>query len=110
MPNQWADPDIPFVYATARYHSPRGHTCESWLPGGLYTITGEYMRVYELDPWSPFGSTDDWVATLLYGTISVPLDCTGPWNCTGRSSTIHPYSGDRTITAGINVYVRLYRK
>ena len=29
---------------------------------------------------------------------------------TGRSSTIQPYSGDAKITAGINVYVRLYRR
>ena len=110
IPAQWADPDIPFVYATARYKGPRGRTCESWLPGRVFTIAGEYMKVYELDPLSLFFGSDDWVATLLYGTINIPLTCTGPWYCTGRSQTYHPYSGTSKITAGINVFVRLYRR
>ena len=110
IPAQWADPDVPFVYATARIKGPRGQTCESWLPGRVYTIAGEYMRVYELDKGWIFGGADDWVATLLYGTINIPLTCAGPWSCTGQSPTYRPYSGDAKITAGINVYVRLYRR
>ncbi len=110
IPAQWADPDTQYVYATARYESPSGYTCESWLPGRVFTIAADYMKVYELDPGWIFGGGDDWVATLLYGPIDIPLTCTGPWNCTGRSPTQHPYSGDAKVTAGINVYVRLYQR
>lgn len=110
IPAQWADPDYQYVYATARYESPRGYSCESWLPGRVFTIAADYMKVYELDPGGPFWGGDDWVATLLYGPINIPLTCTGPWNCTGRSQTQHPYSGDAKVTAGINVYVRLYQR
>lgn len=105
-PAQWANPDDSRVYAVARIRSPRGYSCESWLPGGVFTVLYPYMSLYELDPWSP----DDWVANLGYPYINVPLTCTGPWNCTGWSDVVSPNRGNSIVTADIKVYVRLYRR
>ena len=106
-PEQWANPDVAAVYAVMRHNSPPGHTCESWLPGQLYSLLGRlYMNIYELDRWD----RDDLVATLSYGTVNIPLTCNGPWNCTGWSTVRSPSSGNAVVTADIRVYVRLYKR
>ena len=98
------------LYAVARHQSPSGYTCESWLSGGLYTIVGEFMKLYELDGGGIFFGGDDWVTTLLYSGINIPVTCTGPWACTGWSAAVSPYSGTADVTADIQLYVRLYRR
>ena len=33
---------------------------------------------------------DDHVGTLYFGTVSVPVDCNGPWDCSGSSEWRQP--------------------
>lgn len=53
-----------------------------YLNGTVLTVSGNYMKVYELDPvdW------DEHVDTLYYPDCSVALECNGVENCTGSSS------------------------
>ena len=64
--------DRPYGYDADR--GPAGATCES-INQGVYTFIDEFMALYELD--SP--DDDDHVGTLYFGTVSVPVDCDGPW-------------------------------
>ena len=53
---------------------------------GVYTVPNVEMRLWELDagPWW-FGE-DDKVTTLRYGSVSIPVTCSGYSNCTGESA------------------------
>ena len=51
----------------------------------MYVFRSNYMDLYELDGGGIFGGGDDYVTTLKFGKVSVPISCSADWNCSGRS-------------------------
>ena len=62
------------------------------------------MALYELD-WP---DSDDYVGTLYYGDISVPVDCTGPWNCSGSSGWISPRDSQSSDNMSADIQIKMY--
>lgn len=99
---QKAHPDNDRIYG---YEADRGasrRSCQA-INKGVYTFLDNYMTLYELD-W-PDG--DDKVADLIYGDISVPVTCSGPWNCSGSSAWISPIPGRSSTNASANIQIRV---
>ena len=79
--------------------------CEDVVPD-VFTYRNRYMELYELDPYSP----DTSVTTLrFFQDIHVPITCTDPWACEGRSAWFSPSIGNSDVTANIQIRVRAYR-
>lgn len=76
-------------------------TCESI---GVHTTGNIDMHIVELD-WD-LGEGHDPVASLIYGSVDVPLTCSGAWNCRGESGWIYASSGAGTVNARAQVRVR----
>lgn len=85
---QRAVPDVMRSYGSYFFRGWR-NSCAGLFRGGVYTTRNVHMTIYELD-WP---DSDDWVATLRYGTINVPITCNGQWDCTGSSAWKPPGSG-----------------
>ena len=82
------------VYATARLRGPTNVPCDEVHRSGLFVASGLYMRVYELDSnWDLLllGNGADWVDSLYFPTIHVPMQCESESNCRGLSSWTAPY-------------------
>lgn len=60
----------------------------------VWTVTGNYLDLYELDEMT----ADDFADVLHPGNIDVPIDCVDN-NCTGQSSDIGPVTGDLDRTS-----------
>ena len=94
---QRANPDNAQSYATTSWS---GGSCP--LDPNVTTLAGLYMRISELDK----NDRDDYVGTLYYPTVNIPLECSNPWNCHGRSAWIPPNRGStRIMTANIRIYL-----
>lgn len=104
---QIAQPGHAHVYATSRRRGRPGVPCSRIHRGGVYVLSGLYMRLYELDTRWDFilgGNGSDHVATLSYPTVVVPIRCTSSSYCHGRSaqkSQLFP----RVATASIFVLI-----
>ena len=81
---QKADPDNSREHAWHRWRWGPGRTCDRSF-GNVYVFRSNYMDLYELDDGGIFGGGDDYVTTLKFGNVSVPISCSDDWNCSGRS-------------------------
>ena len=90
---QKASPDNRRWYATHNWTGGPGRTCDQTY-GNTYVYRSNYMDLYELDAGGfPVGG-DDYVTTLSFGNISVPIDCPTDWRCSGKSGWKSSYSDD----------------
>ena len=110
---QKASPDSENRYARVFY--PVGapdstQPCSYWVPG-VQVFSGLRMELYELDAAPPFttlASDSDFVTTLRYPTVTVPISCTGG-RCSGESRWYAQQRVDNTgVTAQIKVRVAYY--
>ena len=81
-------------------------TCEDLQPG-VYTFEGLFMHLYELDK----RDDDELTARLQYPTVSVPITCQNPWDCSGESKwkPNKPSAGTQYATAQIRVTIDMGR-
>ena len=63
-------------------YGPNNYTCEQYFSGGTAVVTNLRKKLYELDAPDP----DDYVTSLNYGTVTVPITCSSAWSCSGWSS------------------------
>lgn len=96
---QKAVPERENRYGGYSYRLASGQPCETI---GVQTVEEIDMHIVELD-W-PDG--DDPVASLIYGDVHVPLDCSTPWICSGSSDWLYSSSGAGTVNARVQVRVR----
>lgn len=103
------------VYATSRLRGPGDVPCSQVHSSGLFVASGLYMSVYELDTrWDMIagGNGSDWVDSLYFPTISVPLTCRSQSDCRGVSSWTAPYKPwyspivEATIRVSVHTYYR----
>lgn len=98
---QKAHPDVAHVYAATRWAmGDPAWTCRQ-AAGGVITLRGLFMQLYELDP----GCCDREVATLEYPDVNVPMRCRNAWSCSGTSGWHAPNSGARDVSAKIRVAI-----
>ncbi len=74
---------------------PRGVSCDA---ADKMVIRNVQMKIHELDRLGD----DTPVATLPYGDVKVPYECSDPWVCYGKSKWVEPQPG-----ALANVYAQL---
>jgi len=104
---QKANPDNTRTYATHTWRGPRGRSCDAYYGNTAYYRT-QYMSLYELDAGGfPFGG-DDFVTTLRFGNISIPIRCSSDWTCTGTSRWRSSRSNSNA-SARIRISLRTYR-
>lgn len=102
---QKAAPDDTNSYAARYQRGPRNRTCDS-LYGNSYTYRNQYTRLYELDKGLIFGG-DDYITTLHYGTIRVPITCSNDWDCRGASSWRSRENSK--VSARVRIRIRTWR-
>ena len=66
------------------------------------------MTLYELDGGGIFGGRDDFVTSLQFGTVHVPMECSNVWNCSG-SSRWKSSSYDTKASARIRIQINTWR-
>ena len=101
---QKANADDDRVYAKGTFR--RWHmSCRDRFSGGVHVVRSVYMSVYELDSPDP----DDFITTIGYGTITIPVTCNALWTCTGDSGWKQPTYGNREVTAKVKIKLRTKR-
>ena len=84
------------AYFNAGYRNRKG--CDDWLPD-VRTFRDVELDHYELDG----ADLDDFVATLEYGDVDIPVDCSSPFDCTGSSDW---YSATSTNGTGVSSEIK----
>ena len=79
--------------------------CED-LYEGVYTFTGLYMELFELD-WDG----DDRVTELEYASVNIPISCenqSGPQDCSGQSAWVSQSDSKVSADIAIQLYMRYW--
>ena len=104
---QKADPDIKHQYTRTGWSVDVGlpnptSTCAE-LTSEVYTFSGLFMHLYELDK----NDDDELTERLFYPDIDVDMTCESAWSCSGRSAWTQnkPSHGTQYATARIRVSV-----
>lgn len=75
------------TYAWYRVTLDGEHSCsQAGVDGIVFTYQGNYMDMYELDPWWP----DQFVSHAAYPDLSIVLNCNGGDSCYGESEWVNP--------------------
>ena len=106
--SQKADPDNYESYASPVLTGPRNTTCEN-VYDDVHTYQNVYMTLNELDAGGIFGGRDDIVTSLQFGTVNIPISCSGSWQCSGQSAWVASRSNSKA-SADIRIYVNTWRK
>ena len=83
-----------------------GRDCEALAERNRVVVNSVRITIYELDP----GPGDAAVATLSYGTVEIPYQCNGPWECAGESEWMEPLAGHDDVYAELRLAARLRRE
>ena len=104
---QKADPDIEHQYTRTGWSVEVGlptpsPTCADLTPE-VYTFSGLFMHLYELDQ----NDYDELTERLYYPDIHVSMTCGGDWSCSGQSAWTqnNPSNGTQYATAKIRATV-----